>query len=59
MMNIILIPTNTQQYFDVVLLHGVLQHIVALMWPSSGRCKQEHSYNYSSVRNTPPWKIIV
>jgi len=59
-MNTILIPTNAQQYFDVVFLHGILQHIVALMWPSSGRCKQEHSYNYSSsVRNTPPQKIII
>ena len=28
-----------------------------LMWPSTGRYKQEHNYN--SVRTTPPLKISI
>jgi len=28
-MNTTLIPTSAQQYFDVVLLQGILQHVLA------------------------------
>jgi hypothetical protein len=31
---------------------------LVLMKPFSGRCKQEHSYNYKSFRTIPPLKII-
>jgi lipoprotein signal peptidase len=54
-----LIQIYEQEYYDIVLLQGILQHVSAITWQSSGRHKQEYNYDYKNVITTSLLQIAV